>query len=325
MTPVIMFVDDEPNILRGLKRMTRLGCDGWEMLFAEGGEQALELLDGGKVDAVVSDMRMPGIDGAALLARIAERSPRTIRFLLSGHADLELTCSTVGVSHQFYAKPCDGRSLVMTLTEILEWRDALAQATSQDVTAEIDRLSANRDSFQQVSDLLDDGRSDVSEIAEAIRRDTGLCIRMLQLANSAYFGNRRVTCDIGAAVGELGLEVLRTLFKFNGLVDMVEANAASDATNIAEASWSAALSDGLDQDLAHMAHAAGILLCHTKSNGWSANGSTAPAAYLACLLGLPPKLVETLDRLQQVDNLEEPAETGWRIAQSVRKLMQEAA
>lgn len=325
MKPVIMFVDDEPNILRGLRRMTRLGCDGWEMLFAEGGEEALNLFDSCKVDAVVSDMRMPGIDGAALLSTISERSPQTLRFLLSGHADHDLTCGTIGVSHQFYAKPCDGRSLVMTLTEILEWRDALAQTISQDVIAGIDRLSVSSDVYHQVCSLLQEETADTVAIGSAIRRDPSLSIRILQLANSAYFGKRSETCDVGMAVNELGADVLRTLFNSGGLVDSVSPTSNSDLTDIADAAWSTARSKGFEQNFADMAHAAGLLLCHTKANGWSADGSTAPAAYLACLLGLPPKLVKTLDRLQKVDNLEEPAETGWRIAQAIWNLSQEAA
>jgi len=81
----ILFVDDEPNILAGLKRQLRSQRKEWEMAFAESGEAALDMLSETPFDVVVSDMRMPGMDGAELLNRVKERYPETVRIILSGH------------------------------------------------------------------------------------------------------------------------------------------------------------------------------------------------------------------------------------------------
>ena len=96
----ILFVDDEPLVLQGLQRMLRSMRDEWEMEFAEGGANALERLAQAHFDVVVSDMLMPGINGAALLAAVMQRHPRTVRIILFGHADKDLILKCVGSIHQ---------------------------------------------------------------------------------------------------------------------------------------------------------------------------------------------------------------------------------
>jgi len=325
MKPVVLFVDDEPNILRGLQRMTRLGCDGWEIMFADGGQKALAIFENQRIDALVTDMRMPDVNGATLLQAVASRSPRTIRFLLSGEADRELTCGTIGVSHQFFAKPCDGRSLIVKLTAILEWQNLIAEKIDEESLVGIDRLSASAKAVESVSSLLTEPATDFTRIANAIKCDAGLSLRILQLANSSYFGNRRTTCDIRAAVGSLGVEVLNRLFRDDGFTRHPTIAKTPAAIDLAEASLSAARAERMAPEICDTAYAAGLLLSHARACGWSTDGSTAPSAYLACLIGLPPGLVEALDKLRQIDTLQEPAETGWQIAQAAKSSGREAA
>ena len=80
----ILFVDDEPNVLDGLRRMLRGMRHQWQMSFATNGHEALEILDGQPYDVVVSDMRMPGMDGVQLLTEIKKRHPTIVRIVLSG-------------------------------------------------------------------------------------------------------------------------------------------------------------------------------------------------------------------------------------------------
>jgi YesN/AraC family two-component response regulator len=101
----ILFVDDEPRILDGLRRMLRPRRTEWEMGFAVGGEAALACFDAQPYDVVVTDMRMPGMDGAALLARVRERSPETVRIVLSGYADPEDAARAARVAHDLVGKP----------------------------------------------------------------------------------------------------------------------------------------------------------------------------------------------------------------------------
>ena len=107
----VLFVDDEPRILEGLRRMLRVQRQEWEMAFAPGGEAALALMEAAPFDVIVSDMRMPEMDGATLLTKVRDRFPQVVRIVLSGHTELSTTLRVVPVAHQFLAKPCDAGTL----------------------------------------------------------------------------------------------------------------------------------------------------------------------------------------------------------------------
>ena len=102
----VLFVDDEPNVLRGLRRMLRNMRNEWHTEFVEGGQKALDLLEGYEFDVIISDMRMPGINGVDLLRKVMESHPEMVRIILSGQSDEELIRETVGVTHHFLSKPC---------------------------------------------------------------------------------------------------------------------------------------------------------------------------------------------------------------------------
>jgi DNA-binding NtrC family response regulator len=104
-------VDDEPKILEGLQRMLRPQRQRWEMAFASGGEAALAQLEAAPFDVIVSDMRMPGMDGATLLTRVRDRFPDVVRMILTGHTSLEAALRAVPVAHQSLVKPCDASYL----------------------------------------------------------------------------------------------------------------------------------------------------------------------------------------------------------------------
>ena len=120
----IMFVDDDVSILAGLRGVLRRERDRWDMVFAAGADAALAELEQGPFDVVVSDMRMPGIDGAELLERVQRRSPATIRIMLSGSVDpLAITRASFAVD-ELLGKPCDARTLRETIDRLLNLRTA---------------------------------------------------------------------------------------------------------------------------------------------------------------------------------------------------------
>jgi DNA-binding NtrC family response regulator len=107
----ILFVDDEPRLLEGLQRMLRSRRMQWEMAFANSGAEALALIAVRPFDVIVTDMRMPGMDGAELLQRVRDVAPSIIRIILSGYFQKEAAVRAVPVAHQFLAKPCDPEAL----------------------------------------------------------------------------------------------------------------------------------------------------------------------------------------------------------------------
>ena len=97
----IIFVDDEQRVLDGLKRMLYKRRNEWNMVFAISGEEALSRMNDISFDLVVSDMRMPKMDGAELLSHVKERNPSIIRVVLSGQMDQITALQALSVSHQF--------------------------------------------------------------------------------------------------------------------------------------------------------------------------------------------------------------------------------
>ena len=101
----ILFVDDDPNVLDGLRDALRPRRREWRMSFVPGGEAAIDVVERETVDIVVSDLRMPGIDGATLLTRVASMQPEAVRIVLSGQADPTTIGRVAAVAHRILVKP----------------------------------------------------------------------------------------------------------------------------------------------------------------------------------------------------------------------------
>lgn len=110
----VLFVDDDPFILAGLRRQLRAYRDEWTVHFARGGEEALRLMEEQAFDVVVTDLRMPHMNGAALLEEVCQRYPAVLRIVLSGQSDPDLRLETVA-AHHILSKPCDGKTLKATI------------------------------------------------------------------------------------------------------------------------------------------------------------------------------------------------------------------
>ena len=116
----ILLVDDEINILKALNRLLR--TDGYRLLTAGSGVDALIIMAREPVDLVISDMRMPEMDGAIFLAKVRQNWPDTIRILLTGHADMVQTVAAInqGEIYRYIAKPWDDQELLILVRQALE-------------------------------------------------------------------------------------------------------------------------------------------------------------------------------------------------------------
>ena len=136
----ILFVDDEPRILEGLRRMLHGERDHWDLRFAGSGAAALAELAREPADVVVTDMRMPGMDGAELLARVATVAPDAIRIVLSGQTDDLASTRTVPVAHQFLTKPCQAQVLREVVERACALRELLASPGLRRLIKTVDTL-----------------------------------------------------------------------------------------------------------------------------------------------------------------------------------------
>jgi response regulator RpfG family c-di-GMP phosphodiesterase len=116
----LLFVDDEINILNALRRLFR--PHGYRILIADSGAKGLEILAQESVDLVISDMRMPVMDGARFLAQVKVRSPGSVRILLTGYADMESTIAAInqGEIYRYITKPWEDEEVVALVAGALE-------------------------------------------------------------------------------------------------------------------------------------------------------------------------------------------------------------
>jgi response regulator RpfG family c-di-GMP phosphodiesterase len=168
-TATLLFVDDEPAILSALRRLFR--PMGYRILLAESGDAALEILAREPVDLVLSDMRMPGMNGAQLQQIVRERWPDVARLLLTGYADISSTIAAInqGEIQRYIAKPWDDQEVLLAVREGLE-RSRLRQenrrllALTQAHNEQLERRVAARTSeLSQVNAMLEQAFADLRE------------------------------------------------------------------------------------------------------------------------------------------------------------------
>ncbi|HWB09264.1 MAG TPA: response regulator [Pirellulales bacterium] len=207
----VLFVDDEPGVLDGLRRMLRAWRNEWETAFANSGSDALALLSERPFDVIVSDMRMPGMDGAQLLDEVSRRWPGMVRIILSGQADRESVLRCVGPTHQYLSKPCDANQLKATVERALALRQWMAEPSIQQLIAKITSLPSLPTLYTQLVAELQSPDCSLTRIGEIVSRDMAMTAKVMQLVNSSYFGLRQRVGTPQQAASVLGTEVLRAL------------------------------------------------------------------------------------------------------------------
>ncbi len=207
----LLFVDDEPNILKAMQRALRGMRKEWDMVFVADAGEALEVMQRDHFDVVISDMMMPQMDGAELLSRIKEHDPGTVRFILSGHTEIGLVLKSLGCSHQYLSKPCDPVILRRTIERAHAMRDLLRNDRIASLLSGVDRLPSLPSLFQKLIEELGKPNASLERIGELIAQDIGMSVKILQIVNSSYFGLRQRIASVERAVTYLGLDTINSL------------------------------------------------------------------------------------------------------------------
>jgi HD-like signal output (HDOD) protein len=207
----ILFVDDEPMVLQGLQRMLRGMREEWDMEFLDGGAKALARMAERPVDVVVADMRMPGMNGAELLNEVMKRHPKTVRLILSGHADKDLILQCVGSTHQYLSKPCDPDALKATVLRASSLDGTLQSESLKKLVGQMTRLPSIPTLYMEIVDKANQPDAPLEDVARIIARDPGMTAKILKLVNSAFFGLRRELSSTEEAVAYIGLDTIKSL------------------------------------------------------------------------------------------------------------------
>ena len=207
----LLFVDDERMILDGLRRALHGMRGEWEMIFVDSPFIALETLATQPFDAIITDMRMPGMDGAELLERVKELHGDMVRIVLSGQSSKEAILRSIAPAHQFLAKPCNVEELKSRLRRAFATRDPLHNPALESVVSRLRTLPSLPALHDELTAALESEDTSRVTIEQIVSKDAAMAAKILQLANSAFIGAHGSVSSLREAVSLIGAEMVRSL------------------------------------------------------------------------------------------------------------------
>ena len=207
----VLFVDDDPNVLGGIRRMLHPLRNECTVAFACNGREALKLLGETRYDVLVTDIRMRDVDGIKLLTETIRQYPQVIRIVLSGTADQEMTLRSVTLAHQYLTKPCDAETLLSTLKNALNLWNILDDPSLTALIGRIRSLPSAPSIYLKLMDALRSGDPSAASVGGIIAEDLSMSAKVLQLVNSPLFGTRRTVASPKEAAIYLGVNTVRAM------------------------------------------------------------------------------------------------------------------
>lgn len=228
----ILIVDDERAILNSLRRL--FDEADFEVYTASGGQEALLLLEKQTVDLVLSDMRMPEMDGYTLLLKIRDKYPNIVRTVVSGYTEEKTLMKAIlkGAAIKYFVKPWNNEELVEQINQMLTTQEILSSRRILSYLNPINELPTLNSSFTSVINMIE-SESDIDDIANEISKDPAISTMLLHVANSAMYGVK--TGSIKQAILYLGLSNLKTLMYSISIINT--SNKSKEETNYIESIW----------------------------------------------------------------------------------------
>jgi HD-like signal output (HDOD) protein len=205
----VLFVDDEENILRSIMRGFLHA--GFRVFTATGGQDGLKVLENEEIDIVVTDYRMPGMDGFQFLNIVRERFPKVNRVILSGFIEKSAAVESLtrGIASTYILKPWMNDEVEEKINHILETRTTLKSGKLLAVINQIETLPTLSNIYREFIDALEREKS-MAEIARIIQKDPSVATKVLHIANSVFYGLRNCT-SINQAAVTIGLDTLHDI------------------------------------------------------------------------------------------------------------------
>jgi HD-like signal output (HDOD) protein len=213
----ILFVDDEGNILQALKRMLHPHRQQWAMTFCSSGEEALSLLRDQPFDVLVTDIRMPHVDGSRVLFESFLYQPETMRCILSGFADREQTIKVAGTAHQFLSKPCSKDAIESMVLRAQRARERLPQSDIRRAVSRVSAVPCRSSVLRELSNELQQEQPNLDIVVDLIASDIGMSAKIMQLVASSFFGRCSAVFCPREAVTLLGVELIAGLLSEMGI------------------------------------------------------------------------------------------------------------
>ena len=204
----ILIVDDEVQILKALSRV--FFDTDYVIFTAESGQAALSLLEQHEIDLVISDMRMPLMDGYELLSKVKETYPDIIRIILSGYADESTVFKAIlhNIAKFYLLKPWHNEKLLCCIDQVFETEELLKSKDLLVLINNLEKIPTIEASYHRILAMINQD-DDTGYIASEIEKDFAISTKLLQIANSAFYGVQ--TGSVKHATIYLGLQNLKSL------------------------------------------------------------------------------------------------------------------
>ena len=320
----LMFVDDETRVIDGMRRAMHGMRHEWSIRFATSGADALQQLASEPADVVVSDMRMPEMDGSQLLDQVMRLYPQAIRFILSGQSETEASIRATRTAHRYLSKPCSAGTLQAAIQRTTKLKALLNNDALAAIVGSVDTLPTPPGVYLRLRERLADADGSVTDIVQVLENDVGLTARVVKVANSGFFGGRNPVQSIDRAVAFLGMDLVASIVLGKELYDANPGNVdpAFDLDRLSRHSfrtalWARAIAlhedlgaafaeraflSGVLHDVGHLIFASRAMSANPAQTGvWRQDSSlqltrphAAAGAYLLGLWAFPEDLVEAV-------------------------------
>ncbi|MGK9475632.1 HDOD domain-containing protein [Melioribacter sp. OK-6-Me] len=224
MEPSIIFVDDEINVLNGLRRSLYASQFKWKASFIQSGVEALNVLKSERCDIIISDIKMPGIDGSELLRIVKKNYPQVVRFALSGFHKEDLAIQSSNIFHQYFAKPFEWNLLREKIEPVMILKELIVNNRTIELINSGDVVPALPEIYYKLERELNSEDISIHRIVNIISKDIALTAKILHLANSAYFGTVAQITNLHQAVTMLGINIIKSLVLYINIFNFVNKN-----------------------------------------------------------------------------------------------------
>ncbi len=221
----ILLIDNEVQVLKDLTRLFE-GTE-YEVVTAQSGAEALEKLQYESVKMVVSDVRMPDMDGYELLAKIKAMFPKIMRVILCGYSDEQIVFKALqkNIAKLYILKPWEDEKFRNLVEQMFETERILGNTNLLSLINNIENLPTIQTNYQRILDLIDDRDADISRIAFHIEKDASISAKILQVANSAFYGMK--SGSVRQAVSYIGLDNTKKLILSTSIIDAMNESGPS--------------------------------------------------------------------------------------------------
>lgn len=218
----ILFVDDEENILKSVKRL--FFKSNYNIFLASSAKEGFEIIKNNKIDVLISDVKMPEMDGLTFLKEVKDNYPSIDRIVLSGFVEMNSVLKAIikGIAFDYITKPWNNEILVDKLNYVTLMRDQVGNSKIIKKLNQIEVIPKLDNIYDEFVNALDEEKS-LHELAVIAQKDIAITTKIVQLVNSAFYTKKKIG-SIEQAIEILGIRGISNIIQNSLLSEKIELN-----------------------------------------------------------------------------------------------------